>query len=233
MSLYNRELDAPSGASTPLISDVTHPGTFFELDSFTLERARQAGYEKIGVGIALLNSAGEILVIDHKGSSKLVDHTLGITSETVTFDIENPGRAEPIIRTIGRCLLDEVSLNPVTTHVTTKLDGAYTLTDWPVGNRSLGQKLLGINVALLLDGPAAERVAHLEPNQETYGAYFVDREQLTRQGWSGNLRPGTQDCLHSLGEAGLLEVLEISEARLVFPDDDYSAAGEDIRLSTL
>lgn len=196
-----------------------HPGTFFELQDFELRRLKHAGYRKIGVGIVLLNSQGKVLAAEHKGNYKLRDGMVGLTSETVGGKEEN-GQivAEPLIQTIGRCINEELALDPNGFRATTKLDQHFTLSDWPVGaNPELG-KLLGINVALLLDDETAWNAARVYDTDEIYRAQFVGVEEILGGVFGENLRPGTLDCLTSLRDQGLLDVACLQEGRIEFPE---------------
>lgn len=216
---------------SPTLNLPEHTGSFYEMGSSELHRIKLAGYRYIGMGIALLNTAGEVLVADHKGNDKLEDHTLSVLSETVAF--EDPVLrtiAEPNIRTIGRCLLDERGFNPTLVQATTRLTGeSLTFIDAISGNKANPRRILGINIALLLSDESAKQAVEEIETDEIYGAYFRDAAYLMDES-RALVRPGVRECLQSLGTAGLLDTVELSEARLHFPSYDYGQEVVDIDL---
>lgn len=197
----------------------SHFGKFFELGYYELRRLQHAGYRKIGAAVVLLNGRGEVLIAEHKGSQKLRDGMLGLTTETLGGRVVD-GRvvAEPIIQTIGRCISEELDLDINEFGATTKLDRHFTLSDWPVGvNHELG-KLLGINVALLMDEQTAARASQASDTDEIHRTYFVDPPRLFSGEFNENLRPGTLDCLASLRDQGLLNTNNLQEGHIEFPN---------------
>ena len=210
-----------NGAASPIITDLpVHPGTFFEQTPDTLRRAAQADYSAIGAAAVLLNSAGEVLIIDHKQNKKLADHTLGVSSETVGgFRRDGLVYAETIIQSLGRCLRQEIELDTDSIGLTSAVEGSYyQLTDWPRGTNPDDGKVLGINIALWMDDETANKAEGVksESNEEVYRAFFVDLEDIL-DGRLLPIRPGTIGCLRALKAAGLLEPANLDRARLVFP----------------
>jgi len=195
-----------------------HSGEFFEIDQPTLLNLKRAGYQKIGVGLVLLNPAGQVLIAEHKANHKLPDHIRGVTSETLGGNLEK-GQvvAERIIQAIGRCIMDELALDLSAIQLSSRHDQHYALGDWPVSARNGQGKLLGINVPLVMDEPTALKAGSVRDTKELYTADFVDPRHILA-GSMTYIRPGTQDCLRGLDDLGLLDPANLTEARIVFPD---------------
>ncbi len=195
---------------------IQHPGIFFEMGPSELARLRQAGYRRIGVGIVLLNLLGEVLVIEHRGNHKVADGSIGLISETVMGSRNGTQtEVEPVKQTIRRCVSEELGVDAADVHATTRIEEPFVLSDWPVGTDSSLGWLLGINVSLLLDDEAASRCTDAVSTPEAKRAYFTDIDALlTASSHTDLVRPGTEGCLLSLRDSGLLEVTHLTDARL-------------------
>ena len=215
-----RDTDRQTEAPRDPMAKPRHSGIFFELGAFELQRLKFAGYRRVGVGLVLLNSDCHVLVIEHKGNHKVDDRMISLTTETTGgHRINGQVVSEPTMQTIGRCISEELGLDLSKVGATTRFDQHFTFTDWPIGvDASLG-RLLGINVALLLDDATASRASEISETDEAYCAYFVDPTALIGDSYNGHaVRPGTADCLRSLGESGLLDVTQVQDAAIHFPE---------------
>lgn len=191
---------------------------FYALQVADLPRLRDEGYQKIGVGVVLLNPSGEILLGELKGNYKIADGTRGITSETVGCRIvEERIIIESTLQTIGRCLKEELELDITNAHLSTRDTDASVLSVWPIGTNSALGRLLGINVALLMDTATAEKASAARDTMELHRVDFVDPEDILR-GAIPSIRPGTRECLRSLEQVGLLDPSQLQTTPVVFPD---------------
>lgn len=192
------ELSAPLTGSFPADHELS-----FERGE--LELLKSKGYARIGVGIAILNRAGQLLMVRNKGNYKINDGVWSITSETTAGRVSSsePVFVEPIGLSVARCLQEEIGVNPRVAGFTTRSRESFATSDWPVGNRAELGKLFGINVALLADADTAERAVSMQETAEAYEARFMPIPEVAAIPAS-ELRPGTFDCLRSLGKIGLL-----------------------------
>lgn len=178
-----------------------------------LEAMGSLGLTRVGVAMAILNADGEVLIEAHKGNRKILPGTQCLPTET--SDVSATGIVEPVARTIARGIFEELDYFADSRDFTTRAERPFTSTEWPIGNHSIKGSLLGINCAMLVRQDLANSLVGEKRNDEIDAAYFMPIETLLR---SSALRPGTEACITSLRDVGLLDPNVLAEVPVVLPD---------------
>ena len=140
----------------------------------------QAGWERIGVIVLVVNPAGEILTVTHgEGNPKVVSGTMGVISETLTYDADG---VEQIEDGISRLFAEELGLSDEEIrglHLHALDHGAAQPVKFPL---SAGRDALGLVIVLRADEHTADtmikRDSGFNPTREIRYAGFTRPEPL-------------------------------------------------------
>lgn len=178
------------------------------LPTLTTEHLRYlqaAGWSRIGILAAVINSKRQILMLEHAISGKNLEGALGPLAETTRVWNHAKGvwHIEQPLTTLRRSFQEELGVpDPQRLGLRARRVGAWTLSFWPSGNG--GNESFGFAICPVISVPdeSAAQVSGLVNTKEVRGAEFMGLDEIRA---TGNLRPGTQEWLDRLVVSGLLE----------------------------
>ena len=146
----------------------------------SLRELAQAGWERIGVIVLVINNEGEVLTVTHgAGNPKVPSGTMGVLMETLTFNSE---RAEQVDDGISRVFAEELGLSEIEIQaldLQTVEHGAWSTVTFPLGP---GKDALGLVVVLRADAHTADAMIRRDtgftPTEEIRYASYTRLEPL-------------------------------------------------------
>jgi hypothetical protein len=188
-------------------------------------------WERIGVIVLVLDPDGNLLTVTHgPGNPKVPAGTMGIISETLTFDADS---VEQPLEGIGRLFVEELGLTAEeiqTLHLEAVEHGAWQNVTFPLG---AGRNALGFVVVLRADQRTADTMiqkgAGFKPTTEIRFANFMRPEPLASNAPIASIfRKGTPQVVQAAMEL-LTTPRPHSRVDLPLPREKKANALEDLK----
>lgn len=210
------------------------PPSAFETDLPTLNpellsELRAAGWKRVGIMVAILDSVGDILMLSHHARRKNHQDMLGPLGETTQ---QFGTRIEQPLETLYRGIQEELMVGrPEELMLRMPAHNAWVANNWPRGTAHPGEFSYAISFPVLIDDSIRERVTgNTHSGPEICAGQFMSPECIANTP-SAQLRPGVVEWLAQLQSADLLTPKPSDT--VVIPFDTpllYSAPGTDINL---
>lgn len=197
-----------------------------------LQELKKAGWVRFGIVAAILNTEGDILLLEHTRSSKNPDGALGPLAETAQlYNANGTWEVETITQTLHRAFREELGAQrPEDLDLRARRIGAWAINDWPVSGRHEDRTAFAICPVVQVSDETAARLEGFCRTAEIKVARFVDPEEIPHL---SNLRPGTIPWLQSIIVEGLLYSSAQACASVDFRQIKSSPNGRDANLKEL
>lgn len=169
-----------------------------EITPFTLTRLSEYGWKKLGILVAIVDTAGKVLMLEHKAREKNVEGALGPLGET--SKASGPIVEQPL-QTLFRGLKEELGTDyPEEMGFSLHQAGGWAINRWPLGTHVA----CGVSFPVFVDDPTREHILGIAHVGEEVGAgEFMSPKDIMGME-DALLRPGVKPWLAQLGRAGLM-----------------------------
>ena len=200
-----------------------------EITSETLDRLQEAGWFGVGLLVALVDTDGSVLMLEHHARDKNLEGMLGLLSET--SKISRPIIEQPM-QTLFRGFKEELGKdNPNSMGLSMHQAGGWVINQWPHGVNRPDMFACGISFPVFVDDETREDILRIEHNGEEVGAAEFMDPAIVLEMDDTMLRPGIKPLLTQLGTAGLLSSgADFGGLVPVSFNDVFEASFTDIRL---
>lgn len=197
------------------------------LDMNVLQELSEAGWKRVGIMVAVVDSVNDILMLNHNGRGKNGHGVLGPLGETSQSSgpiIEQP------LETLYRGMREELGEErPDTMALRIHRIGGWVINQWPVGTAHPGEFACAISFPVFInDAVRAALHARNLGTKEVAGAQFMSVEQIESCD-PEDLRPGVHEWLGAIVDSGLLESGESALTTVDFTSL-YATSLQDIEL---
>ena len=199
-----------------------------QLTSEVLNELREAGWSRVGLMIALVDSDGDILMLNHNARDKNSHGALGPLGETSQ-------EAGPVIEqpfeTLYRGIQEELGIqHPGELDLWMYPHAGWVINHWPRGNDYPNEFACAISFPIFVSDAAKEYLLAIpHGTEEIHGLQFIDSATISSMG-EDKLRPGVKNWLRQLTDAGLLDPTCRADLERVDFSNLFVASQEDIRL---
>lgn len=198
------------------------------LEPTTLIELGRMGWKRVGLMVALVDEAGDIMMLEHNKSDKNDAGALGPLGETTKG--EGPYVEQPL-QTLHRGIGEELSVKePANLDLSMRAHGGWTINQWPVGREYPDDFACAISFPVFI--PQAAKLRLLKRphgTEETNRVYFMSPDDIFNHD-NDRLRPGVKKWLEQLVDAELLDVPTPEESAPVDFSNLFEAGLRDIRL---
>lgn len=228
--LQRGEHDPYASAPEGLLEQLGSPG-FPHLSIEQLRHLMREGWAGFGVGTAVINERGEILMLSHAESASLSEGSTGPLTEKSRLRID-AREVESTEQTIYRAFQEELDIDkPELLRLKAQQYGAWMLHAWPSGDKKPADVFYTVNPVVVMPNENADKIRRLIGSKEVRTAAFVPVEVVRSD---PKLRPGVLEWLGSLSAKELLSRQNGSLRRLRFSLASLDAPGwEDAIFSKL
>lgn len=197
----------------------------------TLLELEQNQWSTIGIIVTFIDIDGNVMLLKHRGSSKSEPGAWGPLSETSKHSgqvIEQP------IETLFRGIREELGITNLGEEprgLWMHKHGGWVINQWPLGSKRNGEGVskyvAGISFPIFVSDSTKVRLESFHhATEEVSDMCFMSPNNVAEL----LLRPGVEDLLDQLNEAGLLELNPYSDLQPVDFSAVYSASLQDIEL---
>lgn len=202
--------------------------TLPELKASTLEELKNAGWVRVGLMVAFVDSKGKIMMLEHNGNSKNGHGVLGPLGETSQHSgpiIEQP------LETLYRGIQEEMGIQyPSNLELWMHQKDGWTINQWPRGVEYPNQYACAISFPIFLPDSVRDYLLSIpHGTEEVRNISFVSPEILMLMDET-ELRPGVKDWLRQLASANLLDPNEKGDLHPIDFSGIYASALRDIEL---
>lgn len=174
-----------------------------QLDFETLQQLREAGWSRVGLMVAFVDSDGKVMMLEHNGRDKNGHGALGPlgeTSKSAAPIIEQP------LETLYRGIQEELGMErPHDLGLWMYQEAGWTINRWPRGTSYPNEFACAISFPVFVPDDVKQHLVSIpHGTEEVRGIGFYSPSEIAAMD-SGQLRPGVQQWLGQLDGAGLLD----------------------------
>lgn len=212
------------------IPDALQPDPELSLPALTpetLDSLREAGWSRVGLMVAIVDTDGNVLMLNHNGRDKNCQDDLGPLGETSQ-------QAGPVIEqpleTLFRGIQEELSVQqPAGLEMWMHERGGWVVNPWPRGDGFPGEYACAISFPVFVSDKTRDYLLSIPHGTEEINGirgFLKPSEILDLDDTS--LRPGVKAWLSQLSEAGLLDLSPDSGLSKIDFSNIYAAGLDDI-----
>lgn len=214
------------------VPDSLKPRDDLVLPALTLEvvdELRAAGWSRIGILVAFVDTDGNIMMLEHNGSAKNSLGELGPLGETTQYSgpiIEQPKQ------TLFRGIQEELGIQyPTGLDLSAHQNGGWAINQWPGSSRHPGQIACGISFPIFLTDAVKDYLLSIpHGTEEISNIRFMPPDQIMNTP-DGQLRNGVKAWLSQMQQARLLELGQYGYLGAVDFSGLYEASLQDLDLT--
>jgi len=227
-----RAIEVPAELKVPEALQPTHDHMLPELTPEVIAELSNAGWFRVGLMVAIIDSSENILLLRHHESSKIPPDALGPLGETTKAVDDNITIVEQPLETLFRGIQEELGRrNPAKLDFWIHQAGGWVINQWPRGISYPKQYAAAISFPLFIPDRVKEHLLANPPsNEEVKGLEFVPLDEVYQID-DDKLRPGVKPWLKQLDSAGLLRLVPGAAALTKIDFSElYRAALDDLHL---
>lgn len=197
-----------------------------ELTYDVIKELGHAGWSRVGIMVAFVDSDGQVMMLAHHQRDKNQDGALGPLGETTR---ESKPIIEQPLQTLFRGIKEELGVKyPGSLNIEMNQDSSWVINQWPRGNNFPGEFSCAISFPVFItDSVKTSLLAIPHATEETKGLNFISPEAIMATD-DQHLRPGVKSWLHQLEQAGLLTPEQNGSLRKVDFSSIFEASLKDL-----
>lgn len=199
----DRDLASPETLMVPEALKPNPDVSLPVLDGEVLSHLREAGWSRVGLMVAVVDSDGAVMMLQHNLRDKNSHGALGPLGETSQ---ESGPIIEQPLQTLYRGVQEELGIQqPADLQMWMFDKGGWVVNQWPRGDGYSGEYACAISFPIFVTDSVRARLLSIPHGTEEIGGLydFMSPEEIQAMD-EDRLRPGVKPWLRQLDEAGLL-----------------------------